>query len=315
MTNYWQGGSGTQVFTDTANWSLGAAPVNTNDVVINFGNSVITGLDDSAVTLASLTTGPNFTGTIGTPSLPLKIGVSGTVIINSPNSTQICLDLAATAPAIDVLATGQNSNSPPTFGQESLIIQGGASGCSLAIAGSTTNVGIATQSATTTAQIDHFKINGGFLNINSGVTTTDVTQSASNGVGGNTTGGVVTMLCAATTVTQNGLACNLVTGGAVKITTLVITGNAIIGNRPASGTIFDTLTVGPQANVDFSQDPRSGTYTNPIIGASGGSFTSFNAAQIKMVSPNVLTFALQTCGVGNPGFTVNVGNVATATFA
>lgn len=313
-TNYWILATGSGDWNAGGNWSLGAAPVNTNDVVINFGNATIdTSLAQSAVTLASIVTGPNFSGSIGGSSvLPLHIGVSGNLIINSPNSTQIVIDVGTTTPTIDVIATGQNSNSPPILGQESLILQGGGSGCTLSMAGPQTNVGIATQSATTTAQIDTMKINGGFLNVNSGVTTTTIIQSNTNGGNNN---GVLTVLSAATTIAQNGLGCNLVTGGTGKITTITVTGNAILGNRPASGAAWDTIIIGPQAQVDCSEDPRAATVTNAIVMAAGSSFTAFNAAQITKVSTGILTIAPQTTGVGNPGATVNVGNVATATFA
>ena len=69
-TNYWIGGSGSQPWTTGANWSLGAAPVSTNDVFILNGSSDInTGLAQSAVTLASLTIGSGFTGTIGAAAI------------------------------------------------------------------------------------------------------------------------------------------------------------------------------------------------------------------------------------------------------
>lgn len=316
-TNYFLGVStGSVSWADSTQWSLGAVPVNTNDVVVNAGNADInSGLAQSAVTLASLTIGPNFTGTIGAAAAtPLAIGVSGNVIVNTP-SLLVSLNFGSTTPTIDVLQTGQNSNSPPTFGQENLILQGGGSGCTLAIAGANTNVGIATQTATTTAQIDTIKINGGFLNVNTGVTTTTIIQSATNGVGGNTTGGVVTTLCAVTTITQNGLGCQLVTGGAVKVTSVTATGQAILNNRPASGAAWDTITIGPQAQVDCSQDPRAATVTNAIVMADGSTFTAFSAAQITKVSTGILTISPQTTGIGNPGVNVNVGNVATATFA
>ena len=87
---YWRGVNST--WTDTANWSTtptgvtgSAAPASTNDVYILTGSKDIDSYDASAVDLASLTIGGQFTGKIK----GLKVAVSGTTIINCVNDVNI----------------------------------------------------------------------------------------------------------------------------------------------------------------------------------------------------------------------------------
>lgn len=54
--------TGPNYWTNTANWSGGAVPVNADDVIIDVPVSILYGLDQSAVTLASLVVGSSFTG-------------------------------------------------------------------------------------------------------------------------------------------------------------------------------------------------------------------------------------------------------------
>ena len=64
-------------WTNTSNWSLGAAPVSTNNVYIYSGSQTInTNLDAAAVDLASLKIGGTFTGSIGGTGNPLKISAT-----------------------------------------------------------------------------------------------------------------------------------------------------------------------------------------------------------------------------------------------
>ncbi|MFA5234980.1 MAG: hypothetical protein WC390_11330 [Sulfurimonas sp.] len=62
--------SGPNDWSTASNWSLAAAPVNTNDVIIEWSEySIYYGLAQSGVTLASLTVKQSFTGTIGLPRI------------------------------------------------------------------------------------------------------------------------------------------------------------------------------------------------------------------------------------------------------
>lgn len=62
----------------TYNWSGSTVPVSNDDVVIDYGTKDITGsLDQSAVSLNSLKIKAGYSGNIGTPASPFKIGVNG----------------------------------------------------------------------------------------------------------------------------------------------------------------------------------------------------------------------------------------------
>ena len=76
-TNEWTGGANDGNWQTAGNWSLGAAPVSNDDVIVAYGSQNITsGLSNAAVDLNSLTI--TFAGSIGTASTPLTIAVSGT---------------------------------------------------------------------------------------------------------------------------------------------------------------------------------------------------------------------------------------------
>lgn len=60
---------------NTANWSGGAVPVDTDTIVIATGNKdIASGMDQSAVDPAAVYFGEDFSGTVGTPASPLKLG-------------------------------------------------------------------------------------------------------------------------------------------------------------------------------------------------------------------------------------------------
>lgn len=83
---------GTTTDWDTgANWSLGAAPVDTNTVVFN-GNNVtdlLLNVDNGAIDLAGLHIMESYTGTIGAADAPLEIEVSGELLIEGTGSYYI----------------------------------------------------------------------------------------------------------------------------------------------------------------------------------------------------------------------------------
>jgi hypothetical protein len=128
------GAADTQTFTQTtptaaaggafwnlpANWSTGAVPVTGDDVVIqNSANPILYGLDQSAVTLASLSVDQSFTGTIGLPRTNpagyveyreqyLRIGAT-TITIGrgeGAGSGRIKINTLAVQTTISVLNTG-----------------------------------------------------------------------------------------------------------------------------------------------------------------------------------------------------------------
>ena len=74
----WVGGeSGAEnVWTDMANWLETTVPESTDDVYIVSGSVSITGLDESDVTLNSLTVGSRYTGEIGSSGTKLQINAT-----------------------------------------------------------------------------------------------------------------------------------------------------------------------------------------------------------------------------------------------
>lgn len=87
----WQGASGSKAWSTAGNWD-GGVPLATETAYIMHGTSDIdSGLDQSAVDTLTIHTGEDFTGTIGTPSSPLKTGATTKILINSPRASTINL--------------------------------------------------------------------------------------------------------------------------------------------------------------------------------------------------------------------------------
>jgi hypothetical protein len=88
-TNYWIDGGDDGDWENDDNWSLGAEPVDGDDVFIEQSNrNIILNLGQSAIQLASLNISMNFTGTIGTLATPLRIDASVVNIGYNRGSTQ-----------------------------------------------------------------------------------------------------------------------------------------------------------------------------------------------------------------------------------
>jgi hypothetical protein len=297
---YWIGGTGSQSWTNTANWSTGAVPATGDSVfILQGGSDIQTNLAQSSVSLAALTISGSFSGTISsTTGAPLQIGCSGTVLVNT-QSTNIGMDIGTTTPQIVVAATGQAPAN--TFGSESFRLRGGGSGANIYVAGSS-SVGVATDTSGLTATLTSWSISGGTLNLSSGVTWTDGYQS----------GGTVTVNSGGTLIEQSGSTASLFTAGSAQIATLNITGQAVINNRPPSGTdAYATLSIGPSATADHSQDPRPFTITNAINMAIGSRLIAFDPIQIQTAGSTPLQIKTQQCGIGD--VTIQVGAPVLAT--
>lgn len=302
--NNWTGAANDGNWATGGNWSLGSAPVATNDVTILTGSVPITlGLNQSAVTIASLTISGLFAATIASTAaipLPLQIGVSGNVIINT-TSTNISLDFGSTTPQIIVQATGQASGQQ--FGQEAFRFRGGGSGCNLYQTGSS-SVGIATDTSGITATLTNWNVAAGTLNIASGVTWTNGYQN----------GGIVNVVTVtggtATLIDQNGG--QIVTSGGGKIDTINVLAQAVISNRPASGAAYDTLNAGPGATADHAQDARPFLVTNAIVAAADSVINFFDAGQAQLVSgPSPIQINMPS---GPASVTINMGGQVLASF-
>lgn len=95
---------GSTNWSDTTYWIGGALPdgATTDTIIIDNLSDDIAGVDESDEDGMTLYTGPNFTGSLGTPSTPMKFGSSMVFKINSPRAKQICLwPVAATSVNIE----------------------------------------------------------------------------------------------------------------------------------------------------------------------------------------------------------------------
>lgn len=79
-------------WTNASNWSDGVPDAGDRVIISEGDKDITTNIDASAVNHESLFVGPNFTGTIGTPSSPLKLGtMTGKITIDAPKAGQINL--------------------------------------------------------------------------------------------------------------------------------------------------------------------------------------------------------------------------------
>jgi hypothetical protein len=73
----WTGGGNDGDWDNEVNWSTGTVPVDSDDVILDAGSrDIVDGLNQSAVTLTSLTIRPGYTGSIGANGTSLQISAT-----------------------------------------------------------------------------------------------------------------------------------------------------------------------------------------------------------------------------------------------
>jgi hypothetical protein len=249
------------------NWSGGAVPVDTDDIVIQDSDvDILYGLDQSAIQPTSLTIDMSYTGKIGLPAINedsssgsyyeyrdryLKIEPVTTNIGrgSGAGSGRINLNTNDDAVTVNVFNTGVAES-----GRERALQLLGTNAANVLniVKGS---VGVAIE-AGETAQIATLRIGyldnvSGDSQVRTGAGLTLATVSMA--------GGVVTLGCAATTITQD--EGELTLDGTGAIATLKVRGGTCHYNT--TGTLT-TGTVSGAGHLDFSQDLRSKTVTNAI---------------------------------------------------
>lgn len=269
-TVIWSGGvSGN--WSTAANWSTGAVPVAADDVVFeNNIRDVDAGLDQSAVTLTSLTIRKSYTGKIGTPTSYLQVGATNVFIgqYSGPGtpagSSRLKLNLGAVASTViiyDTAATGADPNYYPVrllcnHAATVITIYGG-------------RVGIAEDDTATTYQCSQLQIGslaGGAAPI-SVVVGPDFTAQTMYKYGGDLTwygtisGGAATMAQFSGTMrldTASAIAAILLRGGTLygdrcgTISTLTHTAGTFDTTRNAGGAFtITTYNVSPNATCHF----------------------------------------------------------------
>ncbi len=250
--------SGPNDWSTAANWSLGTVPVNTDDVVLDASTvAILYGLDQSAVTLTSLTRTASFSGQIGLPDYNASgsyfeyrsryLAIKATTVTlgygagGGPSLERLNLSTAQSA------VTVYNTGEPSQNGLPALNLLGTHASNALTIYKG--KVGAAVQQG----EVSTFLTitvggSGGDANFYGGVGLTlgTLNQSAGN----------VTLNAAVTTV--NKLAGSLYVMGTGAITTL--NQDSGLTDWRSTGTIT-TANIGSTSKLDASNDRRAKTIT------------------------------------------------------
>lgn len=228
----WTGGAGDGNWDSVGNWDTGAKPVNSDDVIIGTGSiSITAGLNQSGVTLTSLTITSGYSGSIGTVGTPLQI--SSTTVTVGGRGALYNLNGTYT----DVYAN--------IVGQVQLSIAGGTT--TNLYAGMGGVVTISSSAVVTNARI-------GAAIVTAGYNATAFTLAEISG------SGMLTSARAATTMRVDNGATSVVTGSAT-ITTLDVSSLANHKHR-STGTIT-TANIKPQGGIQPDDlNASSATITN-----------------------------------------------------
>ncbi len=244
-TVIWIGGSGSQPWTTTSNWSTGSVPVTGDTVYINAGASNInSGLSQSAVTLASLNILAGFTGTI----VGLNIGFTAglfSAIPASGSAPSISINAGSVQFGAIVINTAGWNN---IIGQEPLQLVGSNSSNTLDVLGGT--VGVAT-TAGSTATLSALIVGGTgtVVNCGTGLTLTTATVNSASA-----------LLSSAMTMLNVGSSGQVTAIGSGLIGTANVAGRLVASNRPGSGDFITTANIwSPGGVVDCSRNPVAGT--------------------------------------------------------
>lgn len=247
-----------------ANWSTGTVPATGDSVLItNTSASILYGLSQSAITLASLQIDNTFTGTIGNPDFnsssyfeyrPTYLAIGATSVIIGQNggagSGRMRLNFGTVQTTISVYNTGTALDT----GLTALQIQG--SNSSNALYGYKGSVGVAVQNTESAS----------FASITAGFITNQNTDF--NFYGGknltlttfNQNGGIATLNNSLTTHNATFGTLYFLGTGTIETSTL---DNAKLVVY-STGTISN-LNVGPKGVADFAKDARPKTVTNTTM--------------------------------------------------
>jgi len=272
--------TGPNHWSEADNWDGGSVPVNSDDVYIDQGSSdILYGLDQSAVTLTSLSITQNYTGKIGLPEVNgddpgnvyfeyrdtyLKIK-STTVTIGSGDgngSGRIKLDGSTAQTTLNVLNSGQAAEA----GIPSILWKGThASNVANIMRGSVGAAFFSGETATVaTLRVGYVENPAGDSRVvcGAGVTLTNVDQS----------GGTLKIDSATTTFDQTDGQSTILSGAHAELN---IDGGSCFYR--STGTIT-TARVGGGAELDFGRDMRSRTVTNCELHARGTMLDPFKTA-------------------------------------
>ncbi len=252
-------GDGPNFYNNADNWSLAAAPVATNDVFVDDSSvSILYGMGQSAVALASFTVSRNYTGQIGLPKQNVGgyveyradyLAIDATTITigrgEGSGSSQIKIDSGSTQTAITVESTG----SPPS-GLEAFLWKG--THANNTIENHDGTVGVAVFGGEV-ATIVILRNTAGDVRCSADTTLTTVTNESGNVELHSNIQGTLTNASG-----------TILVGGSATADTLALEGGTI--NWQSSGTIT-TANIGGfnrGARLDFSGDNSPRTITNAV---------------------------------------------------
>lgn len=300
--------TGPNDFTNALNWSGGVAPANSDTLVFDNGSIPCKYNLSTALTGIVLIVDPGYSGSIGLPFINSDATVTyneyrttsltlagGTATINGPALKRCNLAFGANTATIRVLATGTRQQPDPYT--PIVLITGGDGSSALDI--SKGDVGVAFylgQTATFPAIHTSYLTNAltdVSLVCGAGCTLTTVTKN----------GGNLTVNSAVTTLTQ-GVSGGKVTVAAGAITTLNVQNGTAVYN--STGTLA-TANLSGKAILDFNQDTRAKTVTNPIV-AIGSDVSVLD--DLKVVNSGVLSVNFSE----STTFKVSHGDSNTCTF-
>lgn len=268
--------TGPNFWSVAANWSGGAVPVNSDDVVIeNTDVSILYGLGQSAVTLTSLTIRQSFTGQIGLPQVnedggyseyradQLAIGAT-TVKIgegDGSGSSRIKINFGS----VQMATTVYNSGTRAEEGLPAILLKGthasnvlevyqGSVGVAM-LAGEVATIATLSVGYTTSVELD------AQVTCSSGVTLTTA----------NVSGGSLQLNAGLTTLSMLAGTVEVFAG---NITTVTVDGGTFYYR--GTGTIT-TLTISDGGTVDFSRDMSTRTVTNALQMHKGATLKDPNA--------------------------------------
>lgn len=284
-TTYTWTGSVSSAFGTAGNWSPSGPPT-TGDTVILDSNATadLAGSDQSAVTLANLYCYRSFSGkSVGTKATPLKIGVSGEVLIGLPSADnaasagpyRFVIDLNATSPSVVIYQTGSTQ---PDTGLENTRITNCGSSAKIYMLGGIAGISTNSNSDSSLAQL--IEINGGQLNLGLGCNWAAGTIVAN---GGNLIVNSGSENCA---MTVSGTAFVTTYGSYGIGTATILTGGTLIANHRKGSTNNSFVLINRQGGtLNLTQDPRDiyiGTMTR-----GAGTINVFSSTQLHVTTNTV----------------------------
>lgn len=275
-------GTGNTDWNNVDNWAEGAVPVDADDVTINLPGSFKTGLDQSAVELASLTLGPRFNGWLGlkvqnvdNSSYPwyenrdTELKIAATVLTNNSACTLVRINQEADA----FTATSNSTGTSAESGRNAFEIRGTNAANVLNVFGGDNGFASNNQTATV-ATINQ---DGGSLTVGTGTTLTTVAKLS----------GTATINCAATTISSSSGSITQANG---NVTTFNLNGGTGVlsgtGSNATVNMLAGTLTVAGTRGTITTLTKTAGTatiyttVTNAVNSAGALSMTTGNMTSL-----------------------------------